>query len=109
MMKHLVYSDIKGVIKLKKIDIQINQAKIISYEVEFSEDNVPDVTARIGLMAGSKQISTFALSTKTWQDKTFELPISVINPIKKIAEELETILIRECSSALGQLQSGEFH
>jgi len=93
---------------MKKIDIQINQAKILSYSVELKE-NQPSVTATIGLFAGEKKISSFSLSTETWQDITFELPTSVIKPILKIAEELETILIRECSSAIGALKAGEFN
>ena len=93
---------------MNKIDISINQAKIIGYEVRFNEDEMPDLTATIGLFAGNKQISTFSLSTKSWEDKVFELPVSVINPIKKIAGELETILIRECSASLGQLKAGSF-
>ena len=92
---------------MKKIDIHINQARIISYQVEL-DDKEPKVTARIGLFAGNKQISTFALSTETWQDKTFELPVETIKPILEIAKKLETILIRECSSSIGALQSGEF-
>lgn len=91
---------------MRKIDIQINQAKITSFEVEFGEEGLPEVTARIGLLAGGKQISSFALSTKSWQDKSFELPVSIIKPIIKISEELETILIIECSSAMGYLKSG---
>lgn len=93
---------------MKKIDIQINQAKIKSFEVTFNEDEKLDVSARIGLFAGSKEISSFTLSTQSWQGKEFELPLSVIRPINKIAEDLETILIRECSNALGQLTSGQF-
>lgn len=92
---------------MKKIDIQINQAKIKSFEVELGEEKL-DITARIGLYAGNKEISSFSLSTHTWQDKSFELPLSIIKPVNKIAEDLETILIRECSSALGQLTSGSF-
>jgi hypothetical protein len=94
---------------MKKIDIQINQAKIISYKVAFKDKDLPDVTATIGLFAGGKQISTFDLSTESWQDKVFELPTGIIEPIKNIASELETILIRECSSAIGQLSSGSFN
>jgi hypothetical protein len=94
---------------LKAIDIQINQAKIKSFEVSFNEEGLPDVTARIALLTGNKEISSFTLSTESWQTKnTFELPTGVINPIKKIGEELETILIRQCSAAIGQLGDGRF-
>lgn len=92
---------------MKKIDIQINQAKITGFEVQFNEEGLPDVSATIGLLSGSKQISTFTLSTKSWQDKVFELPISMIEPIKNISKDLETILILECSASLGQLKSGK--
>jgi hypothetical protein len=94
--------------KVKKIDILINQAKILSYSVELNEDR-PEVTAVIGLFAAGKKISTFSLSTENWHDKKFELPSGVIEPILKIAEELESILVRECSATIGLLKSGEFN
>jgi len=93
---------------VKKIDISINQAKIVSFDIEFNEDGgVPDVTATIGLYAGKNKISTFSLSTKSWSDKKFELPIGVIEPIKEISRQLEVVLVRECSSSLGELASGK--
>jgi len=88
---------------MKKINIAITKAKIISYSVDLNDDT-PDVTATIGLFTGAdKQISTFSLSTKSWHEAQFEIPFEMINPIKEIAQELETILIRECSSAIGLL------
>ncbi len=90
---------------MKKIDIQINQAKLLSYSVEMTDDN-PEVTATIGLFSGEKQISTFSLSTKSWQDVSFDLPISMIGPIKELASEIEIILIRQCSAAMGALGEG---
>jgi hypothetical protein len=92
---------------MRKIDISINQAKLLSFDISFNEEELPDVTATIALLSGNKQISTFSLSTKSWQDKVFELPITMIQPIKDIAKDLEVILIRECSASLGQLKSGK--
>ena len=90
---------------MKKIDISITKAKIISYNVELNDD-LPEVTATIGLFTETdKQISTFSLSTKTFYSQSFELPIEMIEPIKNIAQELETVLTRKCSSAMGLLES----
>lgn len=88
---------------MKSIDININQAKLLSYHVEMNDD-LPEVTATIGLLAGEKQISTFSLSTKSWQDVNFDLPISMIEPIKEIAKALEVVLVRQCSASLGALK-----
>ncbi len=91
---------------MKKINIQINNAKIASYEVSFNDKEV-EVTATIGLYAGKNKVSTFTIGTKSWDDKTIDLPVSLVNPIKEIAKKLETILVRECSSSLGELAQGK--
>lgn len=91
---------------MKKIKIEINQAKIISFTVDM-EEKYPELTATIGLFSGTKKISTFSLSTKSWQDLTFDLPIHLIDDIKNIADELETILILRCSQSIGRLASGK--
>jgi len=88
---------------MKKIDIQITKAQIESYSVELV-DGLPDVTATISLYtANNKKISTFALSTKSWQDCSFNLPPQMIPDIKNIASRLEEILIRECKKQLMML------
>jgi len=88
---------------MKKINIQINQAKILNFSVELKEEN-PIVSAKIGLFAGQKQISTFSISTQDYYgDVKFDLPIQMICPILEIAEKLEEILTLKCSSSLGQL------
>lgn len=89
---------------MKKIDIQINQAKILSYAVELNDDK-PEVSATIGLFSGEKKISSFTLRTQDYYGNSvkFELPFELINPIKEIASHLETILIRSCSSVMGEL------
>lgn len=75
---------------MKTIDIQINNAKILSYSVEMREDSTPSITANIGLFSGVKQISTFSLSTQDWRTGlTFTLPADMIDPIVNIAKQLE--------------------
>jgi len=91
---------------MKTINIQINQAKILSYEVILEKD-YPQVCATIGLFAGEKQITTFSLRTQEYYSNSmrFELPFDLIEPIKKIANQLETILIREANKSLKQLSA----
>lgn len=90
---------------MKPVDIQINQAKIMSYDVTLQDDGVPTVTARIGLFSGEKKITSFSLTTQTYYSEgmTFELPASMINPIVDISKQLEVILVRECNKQLKRL------
>jgi hypothetical protein len=89
---------------MKKINIEINQAKILAYEIKLNDDR-PEVCATIGLFANDKQITTFTLRTEDYYGNSvqFELPFELISPIKEIAKELETILIREANKSLKQL------
>ena len=89
---------------MKKIDIQINQAKLLSYLVELNEDK-PEVSANIGLYAGEKKISSFSLRTQTYyaESVVFEIPLELMITIKETAKELESILMRECNKQLKQL------
>ena len=91
---------------MKTIDIQINQAKILSYEVNLDKSK-PEVGARIGLYSGEHRISTFGLRTETYYSDsiTFELPPDMIEPIVEIAKQLEVILVRECNKQLKRLEA----
>lgn len=88
---------------MEKINIEINQAKLINYRVELKDDR-PSVTACIGLYSGEKKISEFSLSTENYYGGIqFELPLNLVNPIMKIAQQLQTITIAECSKTLMEL------
>lgn len=91
---------------MKQININIDNAKILSYNVELKKD-LPEVSATIGLFAGKKQISTFSLSSGYEYNNTvkFELPYELIQPIKDIANQLETILIQNANSQLGRIEA----
>ena len=95
---------------MKTIDIQINQAKISSFQVNLNDDGqTPDVNASIALLSGTKQISTFGLHTQQYYSGgiRFELPPDMIEPIVQIAKELEVVLARECNKQLKQLPPTE--
>ena len=95
---------------MKTIDIQLNQAKILSYNVDLAEGkSVPDVTASIGLFSGKKKIATFSLTTCTYYSSgmSFKLPMGMIEPIVEISKQLETILVMECNKQLKRLPAAD--
>ena len=88
---------------MEKINININQAKLLQYTVELKDDK-PEISASIGLFAGQKQISTFSLSTYSYYSGIqFNIPPNIIKPIMDIAFKLQAITIGECSKALAEL------
>lgn len=87
---------------MRKIDIHVNKAKLKKYTVTIGE-NRPEVTATIELYSGEKRISEFTLSTETWFSQHFDLPIGVIEPILKIAKELEVVITHACQASLAVL------
>ena len=92
---------------MKKIDIAINQAKLLSYRVTLKDDE-PEIYANIGLYAGNKKISDFSIDSHSYYDEQkFDIPVKMIPPIMKIAKELEIITALHCSSAIGQLTEGK--
>ena len=95
---------------MKKIEIKINEAKILSFEVKL-KDEMPDVCATIGLFAGDKQISSFSLRTESYYGDSvkFDLPLSFISPIKELAEKFEEVLANECGKQFLKLPSPKKH
>jgi len=79
---------------MKKINIGIDNAKILNYSVELNTE-IPEVSATIGLFSGDKKISSFSLRTQTYYSESiqFRLPIDMIEPIKQIAEQLNNLTI----------------
>ena len=89
---------------MQRIDISINKAELKNIEVELL-DKEPHITATLYLFAGEKKVSEFRISTRSWFDDNtrFKLPIGMIDPIKRIAYEIETIATRLFSSSIGAL------
>lgn len=89
---------------MKKIDIRLTKAQVTGYAVVLGE-GLPEVTATIALYTSAgKEVSKFSLSTNTWQDLHFDLPIEMIPDIKAIADRFEVILLRECNKSLKLLE-----
>lgn len=92
---------------MNKIDININRAKIKSYQVSL-EDDMPSIYATIELYCGDKVVTTMLLTTNKWQTGIFfDVPLSIIDPLLKIAKELEAILIAHTQGTFGQLVAPE--
>jgi len=92
---------------MKKIDVQITKGQIKSFSVELRDD-LPEVTASVALFtADNKEITTFSVTTATYCNNNFELPIQMIEPIKEIASRLEAIVMQQCNKALGRIESKE--
>jgi hypothetical protein len=92
---------------MNTIEININQAKIERFETVL-DDDLPRVSATIGLYAGSKKISTFVIGSYSYygKDQKFDLPIEMIEPIMAIARRLEAITTMKCKQALMELPEG---
>ena len=89
---------------MQGININITKAQICSFSVEL-EGDLPNVYATIKLCNSSgKKISEFSVSTRSYADKNFELPVEMIPAIKTIAEQLEVIVTRECNKDLNILE-----
>jgi hypothetical protein len=82
---------------MKRLDIQITKATLTSFSVEL-EEGKPKVSATIGLLTeGGKPITTYSISTKTWNEEDqFDLPMECIGPILIIARQLEAVVVRHC-------------
>lgn len=80
-----------------KLNINITHGKLESFSV-FSKENGIDISATIGLYTDQeKKITTFSVDTRSYYgDTEFELPISCIEPIKKIIQDIEYATVLSC-------------
>jgi len=89
---------------MKPIDIQITKAKIKGFTCTLHDD-FPSITAIIGLSTeNNKEITDFTIGSDSWRDDSFEIPAKMIQPLLKIAEQLEEITTLKCSAALALLK-----
>lgn len=91
---------------MKKLDIAISKATLKSFTVILDEKE-PAVSATIALLTeGGKEITEYRVSTTSWNDKDkFDLPINAIEPIIKIAQILETVVVSHCRDSQKALES----
>ncbi|HVA10613.1 MAG TPA: hypothetical protein VNG32_00405 [Candidatus Dormibacteraeota bacterium] len=87
---------------MKKLDINITKAQLLSYTVELKEGK-PECHATIGLFTdGGKKITDYTIFTDSWQDDNkFDLPYEVIPLIGETMRILEGVVVRHCRD--GQL------
>ena len=81
-----------------KIDIHITKGKLESFSVYLTDDEVPNISASIGLYTdGEQKITSFSIDTRNYYgNQQIDLPLGTIPAIKKIAEEIELATIRKC-------------
>lgn len=89
---------------MKKLNIEITQAKLISFGVQLKEDK-PVVSATISLMtAGGKEITDYTIYSQYYnQDQQFDLPMTAIAPIRKIMDILEAAVVKHCNNNTAEL------
>ena len=88
---------------MRDINININKARIASFNVYLLEDSL-EVNATIGLYMGEKRISDFSISTQSYATNTFELEPTMVKSINIIAKQLENIVTQKCNEKLCLLE-----
>lgn len=89
---------------MKKVDVRITKAKIISYAVDL-EDERPQVQGTIALYTeDDKKITTFTVNTRDYYENRFDLRLEMIPAIKDIAYQLEDVVVKKCNEALALLE-----
>ena len=95
---------------MRKINIEITKAQLENFSVSFQEDDKgfdnPMVSASLALLTeGGKKVSQYSISTNSWSDNKFKLPIEMIPPIFKIAEQIEIVVTKHCRESQLALNS----
>lgn len=91
---------------MRKLDIQIDHAKILNYIV-WLEDDKPRVRVEIGLFSmNGKKVSTYTLDSAGYdKDMVLDVPFDLVAPIVSTAEALERIVTAHCQSQMMQLRA----
>ena len=81
---------------MQDIKINITRAEIESFNISLKE--YPEASVTIGLFTEDNQrITSYSISTDSWSDENkFDLPVKLLDPIKRITRELEIIATRHC-------------
>lgn len=89
---------------MRKLDIQITKAAITGFKVDFGEEQDKiDVGATISLITDyGKHITEYSINSNSWNEEDkFDVPQSMVESIKSIAQDLEKIVTKHCQE--GQL------
>lgn len=88
---------------MKKLNIEITNARILGYEVKFDEEGAePIVSVTVGLYTdGGKQITTYTVANKKYwgTGEPFTLPLAAATPILGVAAVLEQVVTQHCKDA----------
>jgi hypothetical protein len=84
---------------MRSINIEITKAKLEGFTATFDSDDTLHLSATLALMTeNGEKVSAYSLNTRTYYENKFNLPINVIEPIFKIAQEIEIIATKQCRS-----------
>lgn len=82
---------------MRTINIEISKARLENFMVQFDSEGKMDLGATLGLYTEQgKKVSTYTMNTQNYYQNKFELPLSVIDPVHKIALEIEKIATQMC-------------
>ena len=90
---------------MRELKINITKARISRFAVELRDD-VPKVAVTIDLLTeNNAKITEYTIGTHNYysEDSKFELPLTIINPIKAIMDNLEKVVIAHCKSQQREL------
>ena len=85
---------------MRELKISIEKARISSFIVRLRNDDKPEINATIDLLAANGEVITnYSISTDNYDEKRkFELPLTLIEPIKKILDGLEQAVAFHCEN-----------
>ena len=71
-----------------------------------TEDTLPRVNAGIELLTATDEpITTYDIDTQSYdKNKKFDLPIGLVDPIRKMLSELEGIVVKHCQERIKLLE-----
>ena len=92
---------------MRDLNISIEKGRISSFHVSLKEEKVA-VNASIDLLTpNGEAITSYNISSDNWDKfKKFNLPLTMIEPIKKILYELERIVVLHCENRNKMLEGG---
>lgn len=85
---------------MRELKINITKAKISTFGVELRDDE-PKVAVTIDLLTENGQkITSYTIGTHSYynENSKFQLPMTLIEPIKNIMNQLEQIVVAHCAS-----------
>lgn len=82
---------------MKKFNVKITKARIESINIDYENENLPDVCATLGCYTeDDKKITTFNATTKNYYSGIkFKIPVTMVQSLVDLADIIEKIVIKE--------------